>query len=244
MSTKALWRNGILTYYDSTTYEQYPAGPYILFEDDFLGSKLQKIIAAENTVAPWTEVAAGTPTSAALLVANVANGIAQMALAATNEAEDSTITFGDQLCFAARRGLIFECRATWNVLTDQAGGIGLIGLGSAHNTTADTMATNLWFRLEGAAADILWESDDNVTNDDDNDTGVDAVAGTYHIYRIDCTTATAPKFYIDDVLVGTAACAFDATTELVQPYIGMNKASGTSVGTLYVDYIRIWQKRA
>lgn len=243
MTTRAKWRNQGLEFYDG--YETVKALAPVVFEDDFLGSKLQKIIASENTVAPWTEVTAGTPTSKALLVANTANGIAQMALANTNEAEDATLTFGDQLPLVITQGLIFECRATWNVLTDAAGGIGLIGVCVAHNTDSDTIAGNLWFRLEGASANILWEADDEVTDDDDNDTGVDAVAGTYHVYRIDCTVATTPKFYIDDVLVGTAACAFVAgTTALVQPYIGMNKASGTSVGTLYVDYVRIWQKRS
>jgi hypothetical protein len=245
----AKWYNQHMLVQDGN--ELVTAGFPVHFYDDFTGSKLNKIIANENTVAPWTEVAAGTPTSAALVVANAANGVAVMSLANTNEAEDATLYWGDQLSLNINQGLIFECRAAVSVLPDAAGGIILIGLASAHNTTADTIATNLWFRLEGNA-NILWESDDTATNDDDNDTGIDAVAETYHIFRIDCTVPTAPRFYIDGVDVTTTAtqttaCAMaaaTATTARVQPYIGVNKASGGSVGGLWVDYVRIWQNRS
>jgi hypothetical protein len=247
MSIKVLgrYKAGAPELIEKASQETIQRGAPVFFHDDFLGYKLNKYIANENTVAPWHTVVTNSPTSAPLLVANAAGGVAQMALAVTNEAERSVLYMGDQLPFDITMGLIWECRAAFHVLTDVAAGIIVLGLASADNATADTIASNLWFRLEGASANILWESDDNVTNDDDNDTGVDAVADEYHIFRIDCTIPTTPLFYIDGNLVGTASAAFVAAgTGAVQPYFAVEKASGASVGTLYVDDVKVWQNRA
>jgi hypothetical protein len=243
MANRTKWLNQHIHMTDGL--ETVTTGLPIVFEDDFLGSKLEKIIANENTVARWTDIIDDTMTSDWLLVANAPNGIACASLAATDEAERGVLYLGDQLPFNINQGLIMEFRMAYSVLTTAAGGIIVAGLASADNATADTVATNLWFRLESSSANILWESDDNATNDDDNDTGVDAVAETYHVFRIDCTTATAPKFYIDGVLVGTCAmAAVTASTARVQPYFAVEKASGASLGAVWLDYVRIWQNRS
>lgn len=250
MANRTTWKNQHIHITDGL--ETVSTGLPVVFQDDFLGSKLEKIIADENTVARWTDVIDDTMTSDWLLVANAANGVACASLAATDEAERGVLYWGDQLSLNINQGLIMEFRMAYSVLTTAAGGIIVAGLASADNATADTIATNLWFRLEGASANILWESDDNSTNDDDNDTGVDAVAEVYHVFRIDCTTATAPKFYIDSVDVTTtatqtSACAMaaaTATTARVQPYFAVEKASGASLGAIWLDYVRIWQARS
>jgi hypothetical protein len=74
-------------------------------------------------------------------------------------------------------------------------------------------------------------------------TGVTATAAAYNIYRIDFTTITDVKFYIDGVAVGSGT-TFDMSTGtgvMVQPYLMCYKSGGAGLGTLYVDYVRMWQ---
>lgn len=232
------------------------AGFPVQFYDDFVTYKLHQYIANESTTAPWTTVKVGTPTTDWAVLANASNGVVTAALAATDEAERMVLYMGDQLAFNINTGLIFETRISFPVLptTGTEKAIAVWGLASADNATADTIATNLWFRAEGDA-NIVWESDDNSTNDDDNDTGVDLVADVWHVYRIDCTVATAPKFYIDGVdytttTTQTGACAMaaaTATTARVQPYFAVEKAksvANTGVATMSIDYVKIWQNRS
>jgi hypothetical protein len=248
MSTKAEYRSGYLTFFESATPEAgvLPVAPIYLY-DDFIGSQLNDYVAADASNAIWTPT--NTSTTCAL-VANATNGIATIPVDNTDQAELGMLTFGDQLPFSIKQGLIFETRAALHVLPTGAGGelVSVVfGLASAHNATADSVVTNAWFRLEGDA-NILWETDDNHTNDDDNDTGVDAVADAYHIFRIDCTDTSAVKFYIDGVLVGTGDMSgLTGAEDKVQPYFraGKTKAvANASVGTLYLDYVRIWQRRS
>lgn len=249
MGTRAHWKNSMLRQYDG--YETIFFDTPVQFSDDFNTSLFKKIVSNENTVATWTTnvTGSGGAYSAPVKVANAANGIVTCALGATDEAQRSLVYFGDQLPFNINYGLVFEARAALavNCTTGTEKALMLLGLAGAHNNTPDTVATNLWFMCAGDA-NIYWESDDGTTDDDDNDSGVDSVAGTYHIYRIDCTVATAPAFYIDDVLVGTASGTWTSgSTAKVQPYFGVTKlksSANTGVGTLYVDYIKCYQRRS
>lgn len=241
MGTRGRYVNAMAQRYDGNEIIDF-AAPCV-FYDDFIGSKLKVITAGENTVATWTVIETADGVKPAIL-ANASNGIADFLLASTNEAEDSIIYFGDQLPFNLNYGLIFECRACMHTAGTVATTKGIIGLASA-TAAPDSTATNLWFQTHGDDLKIYWEADDDVTNDDDNDSGVAWVADTYQTFRIDCTTSTAPLFYIDGVLVGTAATAFvTGTTALVQPYIGLYKSTGTDVPEMYVDYVKIWQRRS
>lgn len=255
MANKGLWKNQHLVYTDGYEYTgaQFP----IQFNEDFLGYKLQKYVTGENTTPLWCTIEnVGTLTTAPTILDDAYNGICVMALAATDEAERGVLYFGDNLCFNINCGLIFETRLALSVLTttgtEKAQAIW--GLASADNATSDSVATALWFKTEGDA-NVYWESDDTSTNDDDNDTGIDMVAETFHVFRIDCTVATAPKFYVDNVDVTTTAtqttaCAMAATTATtarVQPYFAVQKqksSANTGVGSMWIDYVRIWQNRS
>jgi hypothetical protein len=121
------------------------------------------------------------------------------------------------------------------------------GLCSALQSDLDSAATNLQFKVVGGSANLLYESDDGSTDDDDNDSGVDAVADTWIICRIDCTDGDAAKFYVNGALVGTTVTTnLTASNDNVQPffrYIKAKSSKNVSVGTLYIDYVRIWQDR-
>ena len=223
----------------------------VQFQEDFIGANNGagfpgKYIAAENTTSIWRTVETNLNLAIAT-VANAANGIVQITADADNNAEQGTIFFNDSLLFNLKQGLIFECRAALHVLPTTVGELCSVymGLASANAAIPNNIAVNAWFRLDGTGA-ILWESDDATIDDDANATGVTAVADVYHIFRIDFTDWTSPKFYIDGVLVGTANMAALAAPS-IQPFFRVDKqfaAANTSIGTLYLDYVRVWQNRS
>ena len=225
-------------------------GSQCAFYDDFLGFKLNKLIAGENTSAPWGVVETDTPEIT--LVANTANGIVQITLDADDNTEDGVLYWGDQLSLGATQGLIFEARVALHVLPMAGGGVepvrAIFGLASANNATKDSVTVNAWFRIESSANTVLlYESDDTATDDDDNSAGVTIVIDTYHIYRIDLTDKTAVKFYVDNALVGTTSMSALSTAHLVQPFFSMSKtkaAANTGVGTMYIDSVKVWTNKA
>jgi len=79
------------------------------------------------------------------------------------------------------------------------------------------------------------------------DTLVTAVASTYHIFRIDCTSQSDIKFFIDGERVCASTTFNNAASGAnlkVQPYFGVVKTSATSQATMLVDYVKIWQNRS
>jgi hypothetical protein len=240
-------------FYDPTSQESLFALFPVMFYDDFIGYKgLEKYVSGENTVAKWGT----TETNLNLAIGAIddtVNGIAQITLDSDDNAEVGALYFGDNLCLSLEQGLIFETRLTFHVLpttgteTVQA----VFGLASAHNTTLDSIATNAWFRVESAAQTaLLWEVDSatGANDDNDNSAGITLVADTYHVYKIDCTDISAVKFYVDGNVVGTGDMSgLAATEDKVQPYFNLSKAvssNNTGTGTMYIDYVKIWQNRA
>lgn len=246
MAVKAKYEKGMLKYSDG--YETVRPISALVFEDDFLGSKFQKIVANENTVAPWSVTE--TSVTAIAHVANAVNGIVAITVAATDEVELGAIHWGDQLSLSMLQGLVFEARIAYHTLpttgTEKASIF--CGLASAHNATPDSVATNAWFHSTGDGV-VYWETDDTSTDDDDNSTGITFVADEYHVMRIDCTGGSADiKFLIDGVIVGTGDMSgLDATKAKVQPYIRASKlksAANTGVASVYIDYVKCWQNRS
>lgn len=244
------WFNtGFPVVYDKVTTESLiPMFP-VVFEDDFLGGDI--LFPATGTVEP------GTPWSTLILgngvvgkVADEINGVASLAITAAASADIAALDWNDQESLSLNNGLIFEARVAISVLPTQAvGGTTEIvfGIAGAHNAVLDTVDCNAWFRVQHGSAALLWETDDNVTNDDDNDTGIVLVAGVYHIYRIDANNIAAVKFYVDGVLVGTGSMAGLVTPIwCVQPYFNVSKtnAGNTGVGTMLVDYVKVFQDRS
>lgn len=249
------WRDtGRQVFYDGVTFETILAQYPVQFADDFLGAFLRKFTTAENTTSLWNTVETNLNTAIGLK-ADELNGVVNLIVDADDNAEVACLHWGDQESLSIEQGLIFETRVAFSVLpttgteTVQA----VFGLAGAHNTTPDTIDCNAWFRVESAAqAALLWEVDDNVTNDDDNAAGVTLTAGTMaaqgKIYRIDCTDISAVKFYVDGALVGTGDMSgLTAAIGNVQPYFCVSKAkssANTGTGTMLIDYVKIWQNRA
>lgn len=222
-----------------TTFETLIPYTGVTFYEDFLGQ-------AYDTTNRWTAIdvsSAGDTTP--VLTADAANGVLGLPLDNTSEAQESGITWNDQRTLGIHLGLVFECRMALTTLPT-TGVAAVWGLAADKNATADSVTENFWFRAQASGA-VLCESDDTSTDNDDKATGVTLTAGVYKIYRIDCTTTTDIKFYIDGVRVAgstTFTAAAASATLALQPYFHIAKASGTGVGTIGIDYVRVWQNRS
>lgn len=168
----------------------------------------------------------GTPT---YLCATEDGGSAVLTIVNTNEAEIVTLSFGDVLPYDVRK-----INQVWWVA--KVAGIDAVttlvmGVGSARNDTADSVAANAWFRMEGSASTsaLLYESDDASTDDDDNSTGT-TLGTTYKRMMIDFTQGLSTvRFFVDGSMVGTTTMASLGAGQNVQPLCMVQKASGTGV---------------
>jgi hypothetical protein len=236
--------------YDSKTFEHLGRGGFpIYFEDDFLG--YQAMLTETGSTGPWKVAETNINTTTAL-VANEPNGVVAIIGDSDDNAETGTLYWGDQVSLSCLRNLVMECRVTCHVLPTTGTETSEIawGLTSAIQSDLDSAATNMQFKaVSSANTTLLYESDDGTTDDDDNTaTGITLVADTYIITRIECIDGTYARFYVDGALVGaTDISAITTSTDNVQPFFRFIKAKSsvnTAVGTLYVDYCRIWQDRS
>ena len=237
MTTRSRFYNGILEYFDSVTFERVKPLAPVVFEDDFFYRTL-------NVTDRWVakDVSAAGDTTP-LVVASGINGVARMPLDATSEAQESGLTWNDNRQFVLNQGLIWEARVALSTLPTLLG-MAVWGLAGNYNAVQNTVAESIWFRANGDGV-VLAESDDTVNEQNSISTGTTLTAGTYAIFRIDCTTITDIKFYINGVRVAsstTFTMAQVATLKL-QPYFSIVKASGAGLGVLDADVVRIWQKR-
>lgn len=209
--------------------------------DDFFGEAYDTVFWGTTETALNTAIA---------LDQDAIGGILELILDADDNAEIAAVHFGDNESLYLGKGLIFEARVAWSVLplTGTETVQSVVGVAGAHNAVLDTIDCSAWFRIESAAnTALLWETDDNVTNDDDNATGIVLVASQYYVLRIDFTDLAHVRFYVDGVLVGTGAMAPVGAVGQVQPYLNISKAvaaNNTGTGTMLIDYIKIIQNRA
>lgn len=194
---------------------------------------------------PWGEhdtSAAGSPTTD--YVDDAAGGIFRLQLAATNETETIGVFFSDQLVLDVTKNPRFACRIR---ITSDGAALGaneiiVAGLASARDNTFDNVTTHAWFRFEGANNNILTETDDGTTDDDDNDTGIDWVKDAWLELEIDAADLSAVEFYVNGVKAG-ASLAMAAATGNLQPFIFLQKSTGTTTCRLDIDMAEVASNR-
>lgn len=238
------YRNGIPVMRDASTGESTPLGAPFHDHDDFGGAcGLAAIPAASSEEAgvKWVAIDVGAATQAYVADASA------IAIALTNasEAQDAAVDYGDQLSWDVTNGGEMEFRAKLTVLPT-TGVVCVAGIAGPHNLDKDTVANHAWFRWQASAV-LLTESDDTTNDNDDTATGLTTVVSVYHIYRIDFSNLASVKFYVDNARVSSAT-TFDmsnltAAEKIMQPYFSLDKASGTGVGTLQIDYMQFWGPR-
>jgi hypothetical protein len=236
-ATKPEWRGGQLAFYDETTHERVrPIAPRVLIED-FEGDTLN----ADK----WLYVDNNEATEA------VNGGCAVFSLTADNTQQNAGIVAaGNSLDWSVAKGLIIEFRFAFTVLpaVNTEAHIGVLGqaqVDGQHMALDDDINEHACFVFDGSGTALIY-SDDGTNDNNAIATGVVVTAGAtqFHVYRIDFTTNTDIRFYIDGVGVGTATtfAMDDIASPLVEPYVNIIKTDGaTSLGVMYLDYIKIWQ---
>lgn len=247
MGTKAHpWRDGKLVMYDpSEDYETMSFQKGIAFLEDFCGA-FTAIPAggSEESGCLWSKKIVGAAPPTVAVVADAAGGIVQCALTNDDQKQDAALYMGDQRQFDLSKDLMIEWRvkvsvtptlvaeAYWGLFDNWADG------------EVDAATYMICFTADGSTS-IYCESDDN-TSDLSADSGVDAGTSDWKVYRIEIFDTTDIHFYIDGVRVASSTTfSFAATgaNAILQPMFGLYKASGAGVGTIQVDYVKIWADR-
>jgi hypothetical protein len=236
MPINARRRGGNTEFYERTTGERVWTQAPIFFEEDSLGDA----VAIADTRFTLKDVNSATEA----LLADGLTGTARLAMTNANESQLAGLTWNDNRSLTLNAGLVFETRLALHVLPT-ATGEAVWGLAGDYNAVADSVAESIWFKADGSGA-IVVESDDTAITKDDQATGVTVTADLFAVYRIDCLDIADVKFYINGNRVAKAV-TFDMSTVptlALQPYVVIAKVNDTGVGTVDVDYIRIWQNRA
>lgn len=242
MTTRARHRNSYLEFYDSRTHETFPIGAPINFKEDFIGYQL--VQSEAGSTAQWLTVQVALNTAMATIDEGH-GGVLSMAFDADANAEDAVIYTGDIRQFDLNKDIQFECRARLSVvptLTSQV----VIGMAGDHNLDKDAVTEAAWFKFDGAALAAV-ETDDTTNNNDDVSTGITVTTAAWHIYKIDFSDLTNVRFFIDGAQVATGT-TFDmsnltAAEAYMQPYISLDKGADAGLGTLLVDYVKVWGGR-
>jgi hypothetical protein len=202
--------------------------------DDFLGAEVN------ITDGPWKIVEVGN--AAAAVVTDAHAGEFALNLAADSEAEDAVLYHGDRKTFDIDSKPVFECRA--KITTPGTGTTVVLGLAGDHDLDKDSVAQHAWFRLE-AGLDLLVETDDGSTDNDDKDTTLNVVSGTYYTFKVDLSDPSDVKFFVDNQRM-LASFTFDmsAFNGRLQPYFSLDKSSGTGTAGLTMDWVRLSATRS
>jgi len=209
----------------------------VTLEQDFL------LAAGATLPLPLAKAVQGSATGDFL--ANTAGGVYSLATAAVSEAEAAQLTCGDQLVFDPTKGLVFEARVRVNIpgatiTADERWVVGLVSAHATAQTALDGTTINAWFRGEGANLNIYVEGDDNVTNTDDVDSGVDYVDNTWMLLKIDMSDITAVTFSINgNPIATTVSMAALTSANLVQPILCYQRDAGSEINLLECDWLRV-----
>jgi hypothetical protein len=178
-------------------------------------------------------------------VTDAVGGVYALKLDTGNEVQVAYLSGNDKYLWLPSNGL--RMVMILKVESDVTGGGGsfaagdkfVAGFASARNDNPDTVTTSAWFMFAGANHNIYVETDDDSTNNDDNDTGVDWVENTYVCLEIDMTTLASVKFYVNqvDVTPETMTMAGASAAQL-QPFIQVSKAAAANKDhRVSIDYI-------
>lgn len=241
--TKSKWRNNQLAFYDSVTHETVRAFSPFYWADDFVTDAILKAAGVPGWTVKDTS-AAGDTTPAQ--VADQSCGVHRLKLDAQAEEQESGLYFNDELELDLDKGPIIEFRISAAVLPTL---LAELYFGLANNYVKGTLAAadqgptvHACFMLDGSGA-VTIHTDDASTDNDAVATGVTVVAGTFYVFRIDATNVADVKFYINGVGVGTGTTFVmsNGTNVMVQPYLMCYKSAGAGLGTLDIDYVKMWQ---
>lgn len=241
---------GVLLGYVSATEGWVAVGPP--YYEEITEQGLDRVEEFEDftgaaPTAHWTThdtSAAGSPTQA--VKADAADGAFEMAFDNTDEAQALALYWGDKTIIDPTKNpqIIFRLQTA----SLNANDILVFGLADARDATLDDNVSHAWFRIE-SGLDVLLESDDGTTDNDDKDPSVAITAATYYDFKIDMDDRTDVKFYYRAssdaawTAMTVSGTTFSVGTAFLQPYTELQKSGGTQTTSMQVDSIRVsWDR--
>lgn len=178
---------------------------------------------------------AGSPT-----YLTVDGGGAKLTLASTSEAEIVTLYHGNIETFDIDnvQNVEMMCKVSGiDAVTTL-----VFGLAGAQDDVSDNVAQHAWFRMEGSVStsNVVVETDDGTTDNDDKATGT-TLSSTIKRFTISFANGVSDiRFYIDDTRVAaTTTFSMAAYTGQLQPFVQLQKASGTGVPSITIEKFEI-----
>jgi hypothetical protein len=249
MTTRAKYINGVQTFFEDKTFETVMPMAPLQFADDFIGAGHSAgVPAAASPVAgyPWVKKIVLGATVA--LVSNATGGQMQLALAATNEGEDGTLYWNDNLAIDVTKGAVFEARVALSAPPSVAGAQVVFGLAAAWISGPDNNVKYLQFGCTANNSLLVRSQDGTTQNSIAASSGGAAITldTNFHVFRIDASNVADIGFYFDGArvnAVGSVAYTATGANAILQPYLSVFKTASTSLGTLLVDKVDIWANR-
>lgn len=211
----------------------------IAIRDDFNRGQTYSTTPGHNG---WTFAITGTTPTCV----NINGGGVKLTLTSTSESQIASLYQNDVLAIP----LLGLQRIRFNAVVAGIDAVTTLtmGVGSAKNDAADSVATNAWFRMQGSASTslVVVETDDGTTDNDDVATAA-SLAAVSKEFIIDFTHGINDiRFMIDGQPVATGttfSMGAASSTTYVQPLVQLQKASGTGVpsvtiGDLICDYVK------
>ncbi|MHC4180537.1 MAG: LamG-like jellyroll fold domain-containing protein [Planctomycetota bacterium] len=181
-------------------------------------------------------------------VTDSACGVYTLTHSSNSEGQAMQITSGNNHWIDLTKNPIIEFRVKIDLAgaaltADQRIVIGVAGDHTNAEDTLEDMTGSAWFRMEGANLNIYVEADDGTTDTNDQDSTIDFVDNTWTIFKIDLSTLTDVKFYVDGVEQGGAAVSAPLLTGNVSPIVCIQRDAGAEEDKVYIDYIQVNQDR-
>jgi len=203
---------------------------------------------AGDTLPDYWAVDAETANSTEDYVTDEVGGGYSLINSSDSEAQSTQLFGGDNLQIDLNEKPIVEFWIRMDLTGTNALGsadqrlvIGVCGNHTNAEDSLDAVTTSAWFRMEGTSANILVEADDNNTNTDDQDSGVDLVDNAENHFLIDFSDLSAVKFEINGVeQSGAAVVMSDISSETkVQPIVCLQRDAGAEEEKIYIDRFRV-----
>lgn len=177
----------------------------------------------------------GTPTYTTVTASD--GGLLTLTLSNTNEAQVVTLYQGDKLFY----DLQYLQNVWWVLKVASISSVTTVvaGVGSAQADTADNVATNAWFRMDGGTSTsaVVVETDDGTTDVAATATGT-TLSTTLKKFLIDFTNGIGDvRFFVDGarVAAGTTFNMSGLTAGLnVQPFLQIQKSGGTTTPAISI----------
>jgi hypothetical protein len=232
-----------------------PPGPqFVSVFEDFVGDAVVPDVGSpDGAQGPWVCTNTNQGGGSCLQKADYDDGATELLIDNGNEVGDATLYWGDESNIDSDKGAICIFRLQLQVATAAADSVswGLIG---AQNDIISSTTNNAYFSVTGADLNLDVSSDNNSTDDADNDTTVDLVAATFYEFMVSLSSATGNSatdvgFYYRATLGGDWTELLSGTTFSIgadvalQPFVQVEKTTGTTTPDLLVDYVHCaWER--